>query len=64
MTYEDIHGTSATQVAMKFDCSPKFPCKRIRLEDIKLTYKNQVAKASCSNAQGFDVGFVQPMSCF
>ncbi|XP_031745066.1 polygalacturonase [Cucumis sativus] len=62
--YKNIHGTSATPVAIKFDCSPKFPCKGIKLEDVKLSYKNQVAKASCSNAQGFDVGLVQPMGCF
>ena len=64
MKYKNIHGTSATPVAIKFDCSPKFPCKGIKLEDVKLSYKNQVAKASCSNAQGFDVGLVQPMGCF
>ncbi|KAI6699030.1 hypothetical protein NL676_019149 [Syzygium grande] len=26
VTYHDIHGTSATEVAVKFDCSPKNPC--------------------------------------
>ncbi|KAA0049805.1 polygalacturonase-like [Cucumis melo var. makuwa] len=62
--YTDIRGTSATPVAIKFDCSPKFPCKGIKLEDVKLSYKNQVAKASCSNAQGLNVGVVQPMGCF
>ncbi|XP_038888717.1 polygalacturonase-like [Benincasa hispida] len=64
VTYEDIHGTSATPVGIKFDCSPKYPCKGIRLEDVKLSYKNQVAKASCSNAQGLDVGLVHSMGCF
>ncbi|KAJ7961821.1 Polygalacturonase [Quillaja saponaria] len=38
--YQDVHGSSATQVAVKFDCSPKFPCSGIRLENVKLTYKN------------------------
>ncbi|XP_075661188.1 polygalacturonase-like [Castanea sativa] len=63
VTYQDIHGTSATEVAMKFDCSPGNPCSRIRLEDVKLTYKNQVAQASCSHAAGTSTGFVQPTSC-
>ncbi|KAM4113569.1 hypothetical protein ACJW30_04G005500 [Castanea mollissima] len=63
VTYQDIHGTSATEVAVKFDCSPGNPCSRIRLEDVKLTYKNQVAQASCSHAAGTSTGFVQPTSC-
>ncbi|KAM3750009.1 hypothetical protein ACB098_04G004800 [Castanea mollissima] len=63
VTYQDIHGTSATEVAVKFDCSPGNPCSRIRLENVKLTYKNQVAQASCSHAVGTSTGFVQPTSC-
>ncbi|XP_050256636.1 polygalacturonase-like [Quercus robur] len=63
VTYQDIHGTSATEVAVKFDCSPGNPCSRIRLENVKLTYKNQVAQASCSHADGASTGFVQPTSC-
>ena len=26
MTYQDIHGSSATEVVVKFDCSPMYPC--------------------------------------
>ena len=63
VTYQDIHGTSATELAVKFDCSPGNPCSRIRLENVKLTYKNQVAQASCSHAAGTSAGFVQPTSC-
>ncbi|KAJ4723873.1 polygalacturonase-like [Melia azedarach] len=63
VTYEDIHGTSATEVAIKFDCSSKNPCSGINLEDVKLTYKNQPAEASCSHADGTASGFVQPNSC-
>ncbi|KAM3750014.1 hypothetical protein ACB098_04G005300 [Castanea mollissima] len=63
VTYQDIHGTSATEVAVKFDCSPRNPCSRIRLENVKLTYKNQVAQALCSHAVGTSAGFVQPTSC-
>ncbi|MBA0781886.1 hypothetical protein Gotri_002767 [Gossypium trilobum] len=61
--YQDIHGTSATQVAVKFDCSAKHPCSGIRLEEVKLTYKNEVAEASCKHAAGTISGVVQPTSC-
>ncbi|CAK8577351.1 unnamed protein product [Lathyrus sativus] len=64
VTYQDIHGTSATQVAVKFDCSSKYPCNGIKLKDVKLTYKNQIAEASCNHAGGAALGFVQPESCF
>lgn len=63
VTYQDIHGTSATEVAVNFDCSSKNPCTRIRLEDVKLTYKNQPPEASCSHADGTAAGTVQPTSC-
>lgn len=64
ITYQDIHGTSATPVAVKFDCSAKFPCTRIRMKDVKLTCKNRPAQSSCSHAAGSASGFVEPTSCF
>jgi len=63
VTYQDIHGSSATEVAVKFDCCPVNPCSRIRLENVKLTYQNQAAAASCSHAVGTSSGLVQPTSC-
>ncbi|XP_061356010.1 polygalacturonase-like [Gastrolobium bilobum] len=63
VAYQDIHGTSQTQVAVKFDCSSEYPCSGIRMEDVKLTYNNQVAQASCNNAGGAALGSVQPQSC-
>ncbi|CAH2063481.1 unnamed protein product [Thlaspi arvense] len=33
----DIHGTSATEVGVKLDCSSKNPCTGIRIQDVKLT---------------------------
>ena len=56
MTYQDIRGTTATKFAMTFDCSPKFPCVGIRLEDVKLSYKNGAAKALCSHVRGIVTG--------
>ncbi|PKI78121.1 hypothetical protein CRG98_001449 [Punica granatum] len=63
VTYQDIHGTSATEVAVKFDCSSEYPCTGITMEDVKLTYGNRVAEASCENAGGTASGAVQPSSC-
>ncbi|KAF9679272.1 hypothetical protein SADUNF_Sadunf07G0122700 [Salix dunnii] len=63
VTYRDIHGTSATKVAVKFDCSKRSPCTGIRMENVRLTYNNQPASASCNNADGTASGFIQPSSC-
>ncbi|KAI3430145.1 uncharacterized protein J3R85_008159 [Psidium guajava] len=63
VTYQDIHGTSATEVAVKFDCSSEYPCTGIRMEDVKLSYRNQVATASCSHAGGTASGTEEPTSC-
>lgn len=61
--YEDIHGTSATEVAMRFDCSSKNPCTGIKLQDVKLTYRNKAPQSSCANAGGAASGFIEPASC-
>ncbi|KAL7219480.1 hypothetical protein ACSBR2_012516 [Camellia fascicularis] len=63
VTYQDIHGTSATEVAVNFDCSEQNPCTKIILEDVNLIYMNQPAQASCVNAEGTSSGTVQPTSC-
>ncbi|PIN25965.1 Polygalacturonase [Handroanthus impetiginosus] len=63
VTYQDIRGTSATEMAIKFDCSKNNPCKRIRLEDVNLAYKNRPAQASCSNAAGSSSGLIEPATC-
>ncbi|KAL8491693.1 hypothetical protein ACS0TY_023336 [Phlomoides rotata] len=63
VTYQDIHGTSATQVAMKFDCSKTHPCSGITLDEVNLTYRGKSAIASCANAGGTTKGAVNPTSC-
>ncbi|KAI8010720.1 hypothetical protein LOK49_LG06G01960 [Camellia lanceoleosa] len=63
VTYQDIHGTSVTAVAVKFDCSKKYGCKGIRLEDVNLTFGDQPAEASCVNVGGSTSGSVEPTSC-
>ncbi|KDP39954.1 hypothetical protein JCGZ_03485 [Jatropha curcas] len=61
--YQDIRGTSATPVAIKLDCSSKFPCNGIRLHNVNLTHSNQVAQSFCANVVGKTVGLVQPNGC-
>ncbi|RZC86884.1 hypothetical protein C5167_030230 [Papaver somniferum] len=63
VTYTDIKGTSASQVAVKFDCSPISPCQGIRLRDIKLTYQHQPAESVCKNILGVAHGQIAPPSC-
>ncbi|GAA0139175.1 hypothetical protein LIER_00777 [Lithospermum erythrorhizon] len=63
ITYQDIHGTSATQVAMKLDCSKNSPCSNIKMEDVNLSYMDQPASASCENAGGEASGTVEPSGC-
>ncbi|KAG6700413.1 hypothetical protein I3842_08G111400 [Carya illinoinensis] len=61
--YRGIRGTSATQTAIKFDCSSKKPCTGIRLENVNLTCPDQVAQSSCTNAIGRTLGSIQPNGC-
>ncbi|XP_024046633.1 polygalacturonase-like [Citrus clementina] len=61
--YQDIRGTSATPIAIKFDCSPKYPCQGIRLQNINLRHLKQEAQSSCNNVIGKALGLVQPNSC-
>lgn len=63
VTYRDIQGTSATKVAVKFDCSRKNPCTDINLENVRLTYRNEQAISACTNADGYVNGVVQPTGC-
>ncbi|KAJ6891836.1 hypothetical protein NC651_025128 [Populus alba x Populus x berolinensis] len=61
--YQGIRGTSATPVAIKFDCSFKYPCKGITLQNVNLTYFNKEAQSTCTNAIGKISGQVQPDNC-
>ncbi|KAK9949780.1 hypothetical protein M0R45_005294 [Rubus argutus] len=64
--YQNIRGTSATVVAIKFDCSAENPCSGVRLENVNLTCRKQVVQSYCTNVNGKkskNVGTVQPNSC-
>ncbi|KAJ4723880.1 putative Polygalacturonase [Melia azedarach] len=63
VTYKNIKGTSATEIAVNLGCSPSKPCTGIKLQDINLTYFNKTAKAYCKNAHGSSRGIVVPSSC-
>ncbi|GJN18337.1 hypothetical protein PR202_gb05487 [Eleusine coracana subsp. coracana] len=62
--YTDIRGSSASQVAVKFDCSASNPCTGIGLQDIRLTLDGGApAEAVCQHADGGASGYVVPPSC-
>ncbi|CAD6228795.1 unnamed protein product [Miscanthus lutarioriparius] len=62
--YVGIRGSSATLVAVNFDCSRSNPCSGISLQDVALTYQNRAAaKSYCRNVQGTTLGLVLPPSC-
>ncbi|XP_057498148.1 polygalacturonase-like [Actinidia eriantha] len=52
--YKNIKGTSASEIAIKLDCSKSFPCKGIVLQDINLARDSSDGhpKASCINVDG------------
>jgi galacturan 1,4-alpha-galacturonidase len=59
--YQNIIGKSASDVAVKFDCSEKFPCKEIALENIDLQCdEGEDAKALCNSVELFYTGHVTP----
>ncbi|XP_040931573.1 polygalacturonase isoform X3 [Gossypium hirsutum] len=51
--YENNRGTSASNVALKFNCSRRFPCQEIFLQNVAITSsqedKEHTAEASCTN---------------
>ncbi|KAM3288579.1 polygalacturonase-2 isoform X1 [Capsicum chacoense] len=51
VVYQNIKGTSATDVAIKFDCSKNFPCEGITMENVNLVGENGTSKAICKNVQ-------------
>ncbi|CAM8924194.1 unnamed protein product [Rhodiola kirilowii] len=65
VTYSNIRGTSASKVAVNFDCSSTNPCKGVILQNINLVTSGGDATTSfCDNVMGSSVGEVVPKSCF
>ncbi|CAA7387942.1 unnamed protein product [Spirodela intermedia] len=64
VTYKNVSGTSATAVAMTFDCSRIVPCRGIRLQDINLvTTRGAFAKSFCRNVNLSKRGTIVPSRC-
>ncbi|XP_042518625.1 polygalacturonase-like [Macadamia integrifolia] len=66
VTYTDITGTSASEVAVNFNCSVTPPCKDIKLQDINLNYiGGNITERFCLNAYGSVLGggIIKPPSC-
>ncbi|KAI5396758.1 polygalacturonase [Lathyrus oleraceus] len=59
--YQNIKGTSASDVAMEFNCSKNSPCQGIVLQNIDLQLEGGgEAKASCNNVKLSYKGNVKP----
>jgi len=59
--YQNIKGTSASEVAIKLECSKAFPCKGIHLQDVKLTAEgNDNTTAKCDNVKYSNSGMFFP----
>ncbi|VFQ87692.1 unnamed protein product [Cuscuta campestris] len=49
ISYQDIHGTSATEVGIQLNCSSKESCEDITLNNVNLGYQDGAAQMSCAN---------------
>ncbi|CAO2832623.1 unnamed protein product [Amaranthus hypochondriacus] len=61
--YQNIRGSSQSEVAMTFNCSSTNPCKGIQLQNIDLKYIDGKAQSYCQNAHGNVLGLIQPTHC-
>lgn len=55
IVYKNIKGSSASEVAIKFDCSDSFPCKGILVQDVNLYHLQNEHTTSTSSRSGQDV---------
>ncbi|KAK9002348.1 hypothetical protein V6N11_025032 [Hibiscus sabdariffa] len=65
VVYKNIRGTSASNVALKFNCSQMYPCREIFLQNVAITSSQEdkeehIAEASCSNIRLSYRGNVSP----
>ncbi|XP_077214007.1 polygalacturonase-like [Tasmannia lanceolata] len=65
VVYNNIKGTSASDVAVEFDCSKSFPCHGIVLNNINLVGSGgKTTTSSCKYVNGIAIGNVFPCPCF
>ncbi|XP_022766693.1 polygalacturonase-like [Durio zibethinus] len=61
VVYQNIHGTSASDVAIDFDCSKSHPCQGITLQNVNLKgEENEATTATCNDVQTITIGNVYP----
>ncbi|KAL3028587.1 hypothetical protein AAZX31_03G120900 [Glycine max] len=58
--YQNITGTSTSDVAVKLACSENFPCQEIVLQNINLECEGDAAYAICNNVELSYLGHVNP----
>ncbi|XP_077228645.1 exopolygalacturonase-like [Tasmannia lanceolata] len=65
ISFTNIRGVSASQVAINLLCSKGVPCQNVQVSDINLVYNGQDgdSTASCSNVKGVSSGQLIPPSC-
>ncbi|KAI3781913.1 hypothetical protein L2E82_11941 [Cichorium intybus] len=65
VVYENLNGTSSSEIAINLNCSKFVHCSGIIMENITLVsiQEGNPVTANCTNAEGTEVG-VNPGSCF
>ncbi|RWR84371.1 exopolygalacturonase-like protein [Cinnamomum micranthum f. kanehirae] len=65
ITFNDIRGTSASDVAVTLRCSKMFPCTNIKLNDIDIDNNKakRPAKSNCMNIKPSYSGIQGPLPC-
>ncbi|GMN54751.1 hypothetical protein TIFTF001_023883 [Ficus carica] len=62
--YKNINGSSASSVAIRFNCSKSFPCQEVFMQNVILRLSGEEAekeaKAECSNVKVSNIGLVSP----
>jgi len=58
VTFENIHGTSATPTIVKLACSKHLPCENVNVNGVTVTYSGNLgpAKSECTNVQAHITG--------
>lgn len=49
VVFKNIRGTSASDEAVRLDCSKRYPCEAIVLQNINLQSEEDEPKALCNN---------------
>ncbi|GKV30631.1 hypothetical protein SLEP1_g39423 [Rubroshorea leprosula] len=65
ISFKNIRGTSATQLAVRIICSKGIPCKNVAISDVHLTYngKEGPATSECANVQPTVTGVPASLAC-